>query len=41
MCVAAWAYITAAIAMGATALLFVARRDWEVPIGRRPPNPKP
>ncbi len=31
MCVAAWAYITAAVAMGGTALLFVARRDWEVP----------
>jgi drug/metabolite transporter (DMT)-like permease len=31
MCVAAWAYITAAVAMGATALLFVERSGWEVP----------
>ncbi|KAK9845426.1 hypothetical protein WJX81_006144 [Elliptochloris bilobata] len=31
MCIAAWAYITAAIAMGATAVLFVERAGWEVP----------
>jgi hypothetical protein len=31
MCIAAWAYITAALAMGATALLFVERSGWEVP----------
>ena len=31
MCVAAWAYITAAVSMGITALLFVERSGWEVP----------
>lgn len=31
MCVAAWAYITAAVSMGVTALLFVERSGWEVP----------
>ena len=31
MCVAAWAYVTAAFAMGGTALLFVKRADWEIP----------
>ena len=31
MCVAAWAYITAALSMGLTALLFVERSGWEVP----------
>ena len=31
MCVAAWAYITAAVSMGLTALLFVERSSWEVP----------
>ena len=31
MCVAAWAYITAAIAMGTTAVLFVERAGWELP----------
>ena len=31
MCVAAWAYITAALSMGFTALLFVERSGWEVP----------
>ena len=31
MCVAAWAYITAALSMGITALLFVERSGWEVP----------
>ena len=31
MCVAAWAYITAALSMGVTALLFVERSGWEVP----------
>jgi len=31
MCIAAWAYITAALAMGTTALLFVERSGWEVP----------
>ena len=31
MCVAAWAYITAALSMGFTALMFVERSGWEVP----------
>lgn len=31
MCVAAWAYITAAVAMGTTAVLFVDGPGWEVP----------
>ena len=31
MCVAAWAYITAAVAMGTTAVLFVDSPGWEVP----------
>ena len=31
MCVAAWAYITAATCMGVTAALFVERSDWELP----------
>ena len=31
MCVAAWAYITAAVCMGITAGLFVDRREWHLP----------
>ena len=31
MCIAAWAYITAAIAMGTTAVLFVEPPGWELP----------
>lgn len=31
MCVAAWAYITAATCMGLTAGLFVDRKDWKLP----------
>jgi len=31
MCVAAWAYITAAGCMGVTAGLFVDRKDWALP----------
>ena len=31
MCVAAWAYITAAVCMGAAAFIFVDRIDWQLP----------
>ena len=31
ICVAAWSYVTAAVCMGATALLFVEQSGWEVP----------
>ncbi|CAL8470768.1 g10310 [Coccomyxa elongata] len=31
ICVAAWSYVTAALCMGATALLFVEQSGWEVP----------
>jgi drug/metabolite transporter (DMT)-like permease len=31
ICVAAWSYVTAAVCMGATALLFVEQDGWEVP----------
>ncbi|DBB00703.1 TPA: hypothetical protein ACH3X3_002373 [Trebouxia sp. C0006] len=31
MCVAAWAYITAAVCMGAAAAAFVEQKDWQLP----------
>ena len=31
MCVAAWAYITAAVCMGVAAAAFVEQKDWQLP----------
>ena len=33
MCVAAWAYVTAATLMGLTAALFVEPQEWHLPAG--------